>query len=301
MSSVARARLALITEGQTLPTELDRSPGFQVTGISDPEQALRLVEQGSFEAVALRLPLSEALPLTTRFRKAAPGVIVLLLLSEGGADTRRKALRAGANAVIRSVDDVEAQVGLLESAYNTVRLATINHRLSQEVQETSMALDAAVRQTREARFNGARRRGEAAAAAQPASRKLRALLVGGGRRKRDEIALAVTESGCGWTLESASDPAEAARGPLPDLILLGSDPMSLSCDELLSRLRKEAGGRQVPVLALLDPAENTPVAAAYHAGVSSCVLWPPNDADRIALIRAADAYWALHLREPANP
>ena len=123
----------------------------------DSEQALQLVERKAIDAVALRLPVDEALALIPRLRQANPGLIVILALEDRRKEIRLRALQSGAHGVVPAVQDLESQVGLLETSLETLRLVAINQRLAQEALKTAQSLDVAVRKSADLREQRRRR------------------------------------------------------------------------------------------------------------------------------------------------
>src|SRR5690349_14584810 len=115
-------RLALVTR------DLVPAGTISETAVTDPEHALQLAEQKAVDAVALRLPVDEALSLLCRLRKANPGLIAIPVSEDRRKETRLRALKAGAQAIVPAVPDLKSQVSLLETSLETLRLVAINQR-----------------------------------------------------------------------------------------------------------------------------------------------------------------------------
>jgi DNA-binding NarL/FixJ family response regulator len=144
-------RLALVTR-ERVPARI-----ISETAITAPKDALQLAERKAVDAVALRLPVDEALALIPRLRRANPGLIVILALEDRRKEVRLRALQSGAHAIVPAVQDLESQVGLLETSLETLRLVAINQRLAQEALKTAQSLKDAVRESRELRQKRRRR------------------------------------------------------------------------------------------------------------------------------------------------
>jgi DNA-binding NarL/FixJ family response regulator len=145
-------RLALATR-QSEPTRL-----ISQTTITDSQGALRLVANRAVDAVALRLPLREAMAMMPRLRRLNPKLIVLLVSEDRGEKVKRQALRAGIQALVRPESDLESQVGILESVAETVRLVAINQKLTKQILESARSLDAALQRSAEIVRSGRNRR-----------------------------------------------------------------------------------------------------------------------------------------------
>jgi DNA-binding NarL/FixJ family response regulator len=117
------------------------------TTITDPQGALRLAREGAVDAVALRLPAAQAMPMIPRLRRVDPKLIVILVSGDRRKEVRLKALRSGADAIVPPISDLQSQVGLLETAAETVRLAAVNQKLTRELWESARSLDAAIRKS----------------------------------------------------------------------------------------------------------------------------------------------------------
>jgi DNA-binding NarL/FixJ family response regulator len=144
------SRRALATREPQPPRLISR------TTITDPRGALRLAREGTVDAVALRLPAVQAMPIIPRLRRIDPKLIVILVNGDRRKEVRHKALRSGDDAIVPPASDLESQVGLLETAAETVQLVAVNQKLMKELLESARSLDAAIRKTAETRKNAPR-------------------------------------------------------------------------------------------------------------------------------------------------
>ena len=88
-----------------------------------------MARERAVDAVALRLPVAEAMPMISRLRNVDPKRIVMLVSGDRRQEVRSEALRSGADA------------------------AAIHQRRMREVWETARSLDAAIRSTAKIRKN----------------------------------------------------------------------------------------------------------------------------------------------------
>jgi hypothetical protein len=265
---------------------------------SDPEDSLSRFSNEPFSAVALEAPTPEDLHWVDRFRKIKPEAAVLLLVPEGDSEVRQRALETGAHAVIAEVRNGELLRQLVANALDTLRLATVNQRLADELWESARSLSLAVQKSKRARLNPHGRDSSLIPLPRGTSpRVVRVILVEDGRD--DWIRRAAGFAEVNWAIEQFSKAEDARRrlekmGRAPELILLGGDPGRAPLRRFLGWLRKDPILRHVTALAIHEPGQRIDLAAAYDSGVNSCIERPGTLADMIDLIRRTESYWSLH-------
>ena len=111
--------------------------GFEITTISDADQALVAIEQGEYEALVtdLRMPKHDGLTLLERSRKVAPERPVILMTAYSGIDSAIESIRRGAYHYLTKPFKTEELVLFLRRALDDAALRRESRTLKRALRQ----------------------------------------------------------------------------------------------------------------------------------------------------------------------
>jgi len=109
--------------------------GFDVTTLTDPQQALSLVQKQSFDLVItdLKMPKVDGLELLERLRKIQPDVTVVIMTAYGTIETAVRAMRKGAFDYVTKPFSKEEFLITVQRAITNLEIIRENRYLKQEL------------------------------------------------------------------------------------------------------------------------------------------------------------------------
>lgn len=109
--------------------------GYEVTGVGDGSEAVKLVEQSNYDVVVtdLRMPGVDGLEVLRRVREFSPQALVLLITAYASVETAVEALRNGAHDYILKPLIVEDVLSKIHRLFEYRRLAWQTQMLRREI------------------------------------------------------------------------------------------------------------------------------------------------------------------------
>jgi two-component system, NtrC family, response regulator len=109
--------------------------GFDVTALTDPERAVTLAQQQSFDLVVsdLKMPKMDGVELLQRLRKIHPDLLVIIMTAYGTIETAVKAMRQGAFDYVTKPFSKEELLITVQRAIKNLEILRENVYLKEEL------------------------------------------------------------------------------------------------------------------------------------------------------------------------